>query len=393
MRWHLMAVALGFGATGRAEGPAPLAEQYLHSGDYARGEWALQRALEAKPKDDQLRFGLGVLQMARAVERLGQSLYEHGVKSDETGVPFLRLPVPKNPDPMPVTAGMVRRLFERFTLDLAQAEATLAGVTDDAVKLPLRLAGVRFDFVGDGKERSTLLDVIRKVARQGRFDFTEKNPDLLVAFDRGDVAWLRGYCHLMSAAIDGYLAFDGKHLFEISAQNHFAKPKGAAEVMSVDLLSFAIDIPEPARLHSLRLHLLAVCELNRETWRYIRTETDDDHEWLPNAMQAGVLGLPVRDAMIDGWLKGVAEFERLLRGERVVAISLDRVFPEGRGFNLKAFLDDPPARFDVSKILRDGIAAKYHSAVRENNKYDTNLLDGANQQFGNLSFMYMGWFN
>src|SRR4029079_229014 len=89
--------------------PPPLIEQYLHSGELAKGEQALEAALATNPRDDQIRFGLGMLKFVRGVERLGQSLYEYGVKSESTDIPFLRLPVPKNPEPAPITYTALRR--------------------------------------------------------------------------------------------------------------------------------------------------------------------------------------------------------------------------------------------------------------------------------------------
>ncbi len=60
MRWITVAAALTVMARlGAAD--RPLVEKYLHSGELARGEQALEAALEAAPKDDQVRFGLGVL--------------------------------------------------------------------------------------------------------------------------------------------------------------------------------------------------------------------------------------------------------------------------------------------------------------------------------------------
>src|SRR5262249_36751621 len=92
MRWLLVGmVALGLAAKACADGP-PLVEKYLHAGELARGEKDLVAALEATPKDDQLRFGLGVLRFVRGVERLGQGLYRYGVRSEYTNLPFLRLP-------------------------------------------------------------------------------------------------------------------------------------------------------------------------------------------------------------------------------------------------------------------------------------------------------------
>ena len=40
----------------------PLVEQYLHSGQLQAGEHALQAVLRQSPKDDEARFGLGLLQ-------------------------------------------------------------------------------------------------------------------------------------------------------------------------------------------------------------------------------------------------------------------------------------------------------------------------------------------
>ena len=62
----------------------PMVEQYLHSGSYAQGEQELMVVLSLDPEDDQIRFGLGVLQFIHGIERLGQSLYYYGVKSKHT---------------------------------------------------------------------------------------------------------------------------------------------------------------------------------------------------------------------------------------------------------------------------------------------------------------------
>lgn len=389
----LLAVA----AVGRAGDPAPLVEKYLHSGELAVGERAVQKALDESPKDDQLRFGLGVLRFVRAVERLGQSLHEHGVKSESTNVPFLRLPIPENPDPTPITYPILRRIFEQFTDDLAKAETVMAKITDDRVTLPLHLADVRLDFVGDGKKPATLLEVLKKLMRQDRFEFLAKNPKFLVKFDRGDVAWLRAYCHLLSAMLDAYLAIDGKFIFDMVGDHHFARPKGQAAERPhlLTLFTTGIRIPEPTRLHSFRLHMLKVCELNRETWRFIRAEKDDDHEWLPNAKQKGVLGLPVRDEMIDGWLAAVDETERLLKGDTVIELTGLLRKNEGMGLNVKALLDDPPAKLDFQKILGDaGIDEKYLTKLTERNRYDDGSFNRVMNVFGDtLGMAYMAWFN
>jgi len=101
MRWITVAIVALTLTSRLGAADRPLVEKYLHSGELARGEQALEAALEAAPKDDQVRFGLGVLQLVRGVERLGQSLHHYGAKSENTNIPFLRLPAPRNPNPAP----------------------------------------------------------------------------------------------------------------------------------------------------------------------------------------------------------------------------------------------------------------------------------------------------
>ena len=150
MRWMAIGtVVFGLTTTLNAADP-PLVEKYLHSGDLANGEQALEAALAVAPMDDQIRFGLGVLQFVRGVERLGQSLHEYGVKSENTDIPFLRLPVPENPDPAPINYTAFRRVLDDFVRDLSVAEATLADVNNDEVKLPLRLANTTAQWIDLG---------------------------------------------------------------------------------------------------------------------------------------------------------------------------------------------------------------------------------------------------
>jgi hypothetical protein len=106
--------------------------------------------------------------------------------------------------------------------------------------------------------------------------------------------------------------------------------------------------------------LLKVAELNRETWKHVRAETDDDHEWLPNPRQEGVLGLPVRNEMIDAWLAMMAELEALLDGKRTLPGVLN-IGKNGKGLNLKTLLDDPPEKFTLDSEFFRGLPEKYFS--------------------------------
>src|SRR5437868_6474009 len=81
-------VAAREGEQARAD-KAPLVEKYLLEGKLADGEKALQARLKEDPKDDQARFGLGVLQFLQAYEHLGANLYKYGLRTEKA---FLRTP-------------------------------------------------------------------------------------------------------------------------------------------------------------------------------------------------------------------------------------------------------------------------------------------------------------
>ena len=282
--------------------------------------------------------------------------------SEKATQPFLRLPVPKNEKPSAISYKALGRVLDAFAADLGRAEATLAGIKDDDVKLRLRLAKITFDFSGTGKDRTTLIDLLTKL-NGGRLNFQKANPDFRVHFDRGDVAWLRAYCHLLSAMVEGYRAVDEEAGFEQRVKEIFPKVESPAKQADPDWIS-GLKVVDAPRLRRMRLHLVAVCELNRETWDYIRKETDDDYEWLPNPKQTDQLGLPLTDERIDAWLAMMKQWEGLLKGERLVTHGLlqfvNANHPDEQGLNLKKLLDDPPADlFNMDRIRAKGIDAKY----------------------------------
>ena len=373
--------------TPRQRADPSLVEKYFHAGELARGEQELLLVLDTTPGDDRARFGLGVLQFFRAVERLGQSLHEYGADTTRSNTPFLRLPVPKNPAPSTISYRAFGRILDLFAADLERAERTLAGVEDDKVRLPLRLAEVRLDLTGSGLATEKLADIVARMSRGNR-DFLDGNPDFLVCFDRGDVAWLRAYCHLLCAGVELYRALDLEEYF-VRVGSVFPKVEpGRKRWKEGDEVE--LRIADGPRLGRFRRHLLAVCELNRETWKYVRAETDDDHEWLPNSRQKGVLGMRVTDGMIDGWLEMIGKVEGLMKGELLWP---NRTTDKGvEGLDFKALLDDPPAELSERTGREEEVARKYTRIVGKNETFDWMILLRVWGMFDN-PLGYMAWFN
>jgi hypothetical protein len=384
--WMIVLVGVGWaGTTTGVAAEPPLVEKYLHEGKLADGEKALLAAVRDGPKDDQARFGLGVLQFARAVEHLGQSLHRYGLRSErgqQLGIPFLRLPVPPNPKPEVITYPAVRKIFQDLIDDLRKAEATLAEVRDEKVKLPLRVGLIRLDLAGDGKAGDRFSTILSRYL--GGKEGAGKDADWLVAFDRGDVAWLRGYCHLLMALSEVALAHDGQELFDCTAHIFFAKVQTPHKFLAAlpddeggpldiegfniaDVIAFVhlirMPVKEPDRMKAALTHLERMLALSKESWKYILAEGDDDHEWLPNPKQKGVLGIPIRREMIDSWLEAVDESEAILAGKRLVpfwrgtekrGVNLRRVFTEPRALDLVLWVQGTAA----TPYLEEGTLTK-----------------------------------
>lgn len=376
----LLVASLLLGArTAHAAAPdGPLAERFLLEGKLAEGEAALTAALEQNPQDAQARFGLGATQFLRGVERLVQSLHRYGLQDASGGmVPFLRLPVPPNPSPEPVRSKDLRAVLTAWVDDMTRAEATLAKVDDPNVKLPLHFAQIRLDLDGNGQavDGETLWRLYARFNRQAGAPNRNNDDDddaldddtknLVIAFDRGDVAWLRGYCHLLTAMAEVILAHDGHELFDHAAHLVFARPEtpfgdflrsrrdeanrfDTFEIADLIAAVHLVHLPvvEPERMTAALGHLNAMIDLSRESWRYYEQETDDDFEWIPNPSQKSVVpGVRVTAEMIAAWKEFLNETEALLAGKRLApfwrvsssprrGVNLRRVFVEPRTFDL-----------------------------------------------------------
>jgi hypothetical protein len=352
MRFTLCGCCLLWGSLLQAA-DAPRVEVFLHSGEFDKGEQTLQRRLVEEPTSDQDRFGLGVLQFLRGVERLGQNLHQFGVQKQNGWAMFLRMPVPDNPDPAPISYQQFRRMLDDFRRDLELAESTLVQIKDEDVKLPLRLADIHFDLDHDGKATDSLLAILQSFNRGRPFDALKDNPQFLITFDRSDVAWLRAYCHLLMGLLDGYLGVNNEAYFNLTATHMFAKRRNAfsgtreEQEKAWAAAAQTPTISEPLRWARMRQHFLQAAALNRETWEFVRKETDNDSEWLPNPKQVSVLGLRVNDRMIDTWLALWDELDALFQGKKVMPYSFSQhvgVKDEKVGVNFLLLLDDPPAK-------------------------------------------------
>ena len=355
---------------------APTAEKFLLDGKLAEGEKAILAELSRNPKNERERFGLGVLQFVRAIERLGQSLHRYGLRSERgrrLNVPFMRLPVPINSKPEVLTYAASRRILQELIDDLTKAESTLSKVRDEKVRLPLRLGLIRLDLAGDGKASDSLTTLLTRY--MGGAHGLPKDENLLVVFRRGDVAWLRGYSHLLMTLAEIALAYNGKELFDCTAHIFFTKVETPHKFLNestghdifhagdgldiIDLIAFVhlirMPVKEPARMKAALVHIEKMLALSKESWKYILAETDKDHVWIPNPKQVSVLGISVRQEMIDSWLEFIEEMETLLAGKRLAPFWRGK---EKRGINPRRVFTEPRS-LDLVLWIQGTAAAPY----------------------------------
>lgn len=352
----------------------------LETGDLTGAAQFLEAKLENTPDDAQAGFALGVVQVLQAIERLAQSQYAAGAIDERMRqFPILRLPVPKNPEAKPISYPEIRQIVATFQGDIARAEQQLASVKVSAeLHLPLDLSKIRLDVDGDGERTADerLLVMLGLVTGE-RPGAPAAAPVLsTINFDGGDVYWLRGYCHFLQAVADVMLAYDHQALFDVVGRFAYPKYVGsdttseplylegtASEPDLLDAIAaihlFHFPLKEPERLPAARGHLLEMIRTSRLSWEQILLEQDDDHEWLPNPQQTGVLRIPVSREQIDGWHEVLQECEDLLEGRKLIPFWRDEnrmnffsqqaqpIPPEQRrGINLKKFFEEP-REFDL----------------------------------------------
>lgn len=388
------------------EAARALAAEHLAAGTLAEGDAALAAILAADATNDDARFGLGVIRFVDAIENLSEGLYRYGLKApDAVVLPVVRLPVPPNPDPEPVTYAAFRELLLGFVADLGRAEETLAGIASDEARLPLDLLEIRYDVNGDGTvgEDERFAEIIAVVTGLDVGDLAEGGGEIAgdppvgplgkdkptlpappvaapasdasattLGFDRADAIWLRGYTHVLMAFGEFLLAHDWQETFDTTFHLFFPDSSFAfADALDrrrvdptgflgdagpiADFVSFVHLIrwepTEPERMSAALAHLKSVIALSRETWEAVGRETDDDREWLPGPHQTSPFAeLPVDAERLAAWHEVLDEADAILDGERLIphwrfreGINFRRIFEEPGTFDLVLWITGPAA--------------------------------------------------
>lgn len=394
-------------------GQQPLVEPFLIKGQLTEGHAALEKHLKDNPGDDQARFGLGVLQFMQSVEHLSQSWYQYGINDDLRNMAFVRMPVPENPNPQPVTYSKARAVLAKMIEFLEKSEQTLAQVESEEVKLPLHLFQLHIDINEDGQVNDSE-DLSQIYGVYFGRDFA-KGGGGVVVFDYADVQWLRGYTHLIRAMCESILAYDEKPLWNvishrlfkqpqfhfdfveqesIEAQNNAQKPRFAWEdeflildaIAAIHNLNF--QAREPARLKRAHHHLKQTISQSRKMWQAVMSETDDDHEWIPNPNQTSMVSLTqISKEMVATWDEFLDEADAILDGKKLLPFW--RGTDKTRGVNLfKVFHE--PRDLDVILWIHGSGAVPF---LENGDVTDRDTWNRFQRVYNGQLFSFATWFN
>lgn len=412
----IVLVAVPLSAPASAQGASDILRRHAYAGTLATGEGELAARSAANPADQEALAALGMARFARAIERLGQSFYRHGLRSSEDlgmGLPVLRFPVPENPNPAPLSYEELREIYTRLLADLAEARATLALVRSDDVRIRLDLNAVRLDLNGDGRgsEDEALGTIVEQLNQPPRVRRSMGRSDVSqpwnVTFDRADMIWLNGYATLISAFTEFALAHDWRDTFLEAGHLFFPRITGGTAVTMrsqpsrdmggdtggrvADMVAFVHllrwPVVEPQRMRSARQHLLTAIRLSRENWAAILAETDDENEWVPGPHQTSnaVPSMQVTHERVAAWRAVLDELESILEGRTLLAH-----WRLTGGIDVRRVFEEPPQTFDAVLWLTGHAALPY---MRDGTTVSQTTWAEWQRAFGGNFLGFALWFN
>lgn len=362
---------------------------------------------DASPDRDMALAGLRFLS---GVEQAYQARWKSGATGLIFPLPMIGTMLPENPNPEPLSADFMNKLAESLGSTMEDARDVIPA-EDGAVVL--RLSDLWLDVNVDGK-RSSDEDLLKLAGLDVMGEPQDRAGDE-IRFDASDAHWLRAYTHLVQAVSTTILAFNPEPELarsielnqainqqmtdwsEHSEQSPDADPSGAMPNAlatgfgpMIDKIAIALQTlrhePDASKIDEAVEHIRAMIAANREFWKAVATETDDDREWIPNDKQKAALGFELPKGAGDAWLQVLSDAEEVLNGDKLIPYWR---FAPGNGVNLKAWLDDPQP-VDILDWIQ-GTAALPYAQTGE-----TMSRDGWNeftQMFGGRAGLYMVLFN
>lgn len=366
----MTSIAIATSATAETDYSAMIAQDGL-----AATEANLAALRQGTPSDQ---FVLGGVRFLGAVEGALQTLYATQINRDMaemSNLPFLRLPLPPNPDAVPFQPEVIANTFAAALDDLDGSLAALDTITDtDTFGVTINTADLWFD-INANNTRDAGEGVMEVAASQLNIRLAEAFTPPVVRFDTSDAAWLSAYAHLLSGMSETILALDPTYAIQRVTDSAAAMEafNGGGRGMIfmpdedtwIDVIAMFIHAiegqPDVERSRNAHAHFLGMIADNQEFWSRVATETDNKLEWIPNPNQTSVLPLAFPADIGSQWRMVLAEAEAVLNGD--LLIPHWRV-GEGVGINLASAMQNPPDIDIIAIIQGEGVLPYLEEGTR-----------------------------
>lgn len=398
MRQLVLSLFLSVGLTGLAQAqpaePAELSAILAEQGISGGLDYAAQQEQSAQKS-----FMLGALHTLDAVQYMLHVRYDN-YSGRLPLVPGGRTVLRVNPnsefDAAFIEIGLTGAL-ER----LAKAEQALAEISEDEFALTIDLNDVWFDVDTDGVRAP---DESMGMFMAGFFDMRQAaQTDLpIVQFDRADAQWLLAYARVMQGMAEMVLSVDPTSAIKkVTDGSARMRELGVVErdplfgdeniMDTIAILVTALHgQPDQGRTQKALTHFQGMIAANKEFWRLVALEEDDQAEWLPNPNQTSAFGVPVTQEVADGWQDVLAEIDAVLAGEALVPFW--RVSGRGEaqvGININKLLA-APGDFDLLLMVHGAAFAPF---MEEGRVVDVDVMERFSDMTGGQAGLFALWFN
>lgn len=356
--------------------------------------------LKKQPKTPENKFLLGGVQALSAIEYILQVRYDN-YSGQLPLVPGGRAQIEYNPDAV-FDPSFVEIALKGALAHLAKAEKTLQGAVGQDFNAQLNIADIWFDINKNGK-RDENEDLFRQLALLPQFT-SGKGKSSIIDFDKADANWLAAYVQVLSGMSEMVLALDPTSAIKTVIDGRaMIEEKGTlrrdpffgedATIDSIAILITAIKgVPDKKRTRAALAHFKSMIEHNKDFWRLVMQETDNEAEWLPNPSQTSVFGMSVDEEMAKGWQNVLVEISDVLEGKALIPhwrVGAKEGSQDGVGINFAKLMNDP-GDFDIILMLHGAAIAPY---LESGKIADMEAWQDFSRLTGGQGMLFSLWFN
>lgn len=374
--------------------PSPLSEVIKTDGLAAGLEFVAQQ-----PESDRKKFALGALNTLQAVEHILQVRYNNysgRLPLVPGGTTQLRLNPNAKFDPAFIENALVGAADK-----LATAQGHLENLGEDEFALVINLDDIWFDVDADGK-RAPDEGLRAFLGAALNVPEPEEGQMPIVQFDRADGRWLLAYTHVLQGMAEMVLSVDptpamtkvteGVARMRELGMVHRDPIFGDDNIIdTIAVIINALHGPaDQVRTQKALGHFQGMIAANKEFWRLVALEEDDQAEWLPNPDQQSAFGIPVTAEVAAGWQDVLNELEAVLAGDALVPFwRVEGHGGEPVGININKFLT-APGDLDLFLMVHGAAFAPYMERARV---VDIDVLERFSELTGGQGGMFALWFN